>query len=212
MLSSADSHEASGAPGEESWRPHLALPPWAKPLANPSGRAVPPWVPICSLWWRRCVPSLQSTTRPSEGPCCSLGQGWAGVGGSRIAGFLHSMPITPISVVLSVWYLLCTVTCVPVLGGLEGWRSTTHHVGSPFHPGNDMGRACTGSDQCSQYTVHYYAQCILGAKAIHGANVTMGFAANLRMSDGTMRRFLRLMGTAVEITSHPSLHTTIMFC
>lgn len=119
MLSSADSHEASGTPGQESWRPHLALLPWAKPLANPSGRAVPPWVPICSLWWRRCVPRSQSTTRPSEGPCCSLGQGSAGVGGSRIAGFLHSMPIRPISVVLSVWYLLCTATCEPVLGGVE---------------------------------------------------------------------------------------------
>ena len=60
--------------------------------------------PICPLWWRRCVPSPQSTTRPSEGPCSSLGQGWAGGGGSRIAGFLHSLPIMPISA--------CTISVV----------------------------------------------------------------------------------------------------
>lgn len=110
----------------------------AAPLArNPGGRTLPCflgrnlWRILPDALSRRGSPFAlcggggvcqvsQSTTRPSEGPCCSpLGQGWAGVGGSRIAGFLHSLPIRPVSAVLSVLYLLCPVTCVPVLGGVE---------------------------------------------------------------------------------------------
>lgn len=109
----------------------------AGPLAkNPGGRTLPCFLgrnllrilpdalsrrgsPFAPLWWRRCVPSPQSTTRPSEGPCCPLGQGCAGGGGSRIAGFLHFLSIMPISALLSLWHLLCTVTCAPVLGGVE---------------------------------------------------------------------------------------------
>lgn len=46
----------------------------------------------------------------------------------------------------------------------------------------------------------------------HGAGLMMGFAANLRTSDGRMRKFLRRIGTTVETTAHPPIPQQVVCC
>lgn len=140
----------------------------AAPLArNPGGRTLPCflgrnlWRILPDALSRRGSPFAlcggggvcqvsQSTTRPSEGPCCSaLGQGWQGL---VVVGLRASSTLCLSG--LLVLYYQCGICSVLLHACLywEGWRSTTHHVGSSFHPGNDMERACTGSDQ--MFTVY----------------------------------------------------------
>lgn len=185
MLSCADLHEASRpAPLRRilAAAPCLALLCLASlgetSCVNPSGRAVPPWVPICSSVCGGGVCQVpKGTTRPSEGPCCPLGarvlrQGWwwyVVVVGLRVSSTLCLS--CPFSALLSLWYLLWSLycnmrACIGRGGGRQ--RITLDRHSTPETTWNVRAQAAT----IALPTVHSATQDVFWVLRLTGPSIT----------------------------------------